>query len=214
MDTLCNRWRVGDVRADGMVFIAYDKTYASGERWGTQEKLDEKRRKTRERASEVRHTPGGIAYRREYYRRPDVVARRKALRNRGIGKGRGKRRDAITQEQRRAYNRSWKRQKKLVDPVYKLGCTLRSRIGSALAGKVGSKYAILHLGCSLDAARDHIESQFRPGMTWGNHGEWHIDHIIPLASAKTESELFGLLHYTNLQPLWAKENLTKWAKAA
>ncbi len=51
-------------------------------------------------------------------------------------------------------------------------------------------------------------------MSWDNHTKygWHIDHIIPLASAKTEEELKSLCHYTNLQPLWAKENLSKGAK--
>jgi hypothetical protein len=46
-------------------------------------------------------------------------------------------------------------------------------------------------------------------MTWDNYGEWHIDHIIPLSSAKTESELIDLFNYKNTQPLWAKDNLSK-----
>ena len=49
-------------------------------------------------------------------------------------------------------------------------------------------------------------------MTWNNRSEWHIDHIIPLSSAKTEEELYKLFHYTNLQPLWAKDNLIKGKK--
>jgi len=46
-------------------------------------------------------------------------------------------------------------------------------------------------------------------MNWHNKGKWHIDHIIPLKAAKTEFEVIALNHYTNLQPLWAKDNLTK-----
>jgi hypothetical protein len=46
-------------------------------------------------------------------------------------------------------------------------------------------------------------------MSWDNHGEWHIDHIIPLSSAKNENDVYTLCHYTNLQPLWAEENLRK-----
>ncbi len=46
-------------------------------------------------------------------------------------------------------------------------------------------------------------------MTWENHGEWHIDHIIPISWGKTESEVIELNHYTNFQPLWAKDNLSK-----
>lgn len=49
-------------------------------------------------------------------------------------------------------------------------------------------------------------------MTWENRNEWHIDHITPLSSAKTEEELYKLCHYTNLQPLWAEENLKKGNK--
>jgi hypothetical protein len=49
-------------------------------------------------------------------------------------------------------------------------------------------------------------------MTWSNMGEWHIDHIKPLATAKTEKDVYELNHYTNLQPLWAKDNLSKGAK--
>ncbi len=49
-------------------------------------------------------------------------------------------------------------------------------------------------------------------MTWDNRDKWHIDHIVPLASAKTESEMAALCHYTNLQPLWASENRRKGAR--
>ena len=46
-------------------------------------------------------------------------------------------------------------------------------------------------------------------MSWDNHGEWHLDHIIPMASATNEKEVIKLNHYTNFQPLWAEENLQK-----
>ena len=55
----------------------------------------------------------------------------------------------------------------------------------------------------------HLEKQFAIGMSWENRSEWHIDHIIPLSSAKTEDEVYKLCHYTNLQPLWAEDNLKK-----
>ena len=65
------------------------------------------------------------------------------------------------------------------------------------------------VGCSPQELKEHLEKQFVPGMSWENRTEWHIDHIIPLSSAKTEEELYKLCHYTNLQPLWAEENLKK-----
>ena len=49
-------------------------------------------------------------------------------------------------------------------------------------------------------------------MSWENYGEWHVDHKIPLASAKTKEEVEKLFHHSNLQPLWAKDNLEKGAK--
>jgi hypothetical protein len=60
----------------------------------------------------------------------------------------------------------------------------------------------------------NLEKQFISGMTWENYGYygWHVDHKIPLASAKTKEELIKLCHYTNLQPLWMDENLSKGAK--
>lgn len=65
------------------------------------------------------------------------------------------------------------------------------------------------VGCSPQELKEHLEKQFTEGMSWENRKEWHIDHIIPLSSAKTEEELYKLCHYTNLQPLWAEENLKK-----
>jgi len=57
--------------------------------------------------------------------------------------------------------------------------------------------------------KTYLEKKFVSGMTWENHGDWHIDHVIPLASAINEQEMLKLCHYTNLQPLWAKDNLSK-----
>ena len=67
------------------------------------------------------------------------------------------------------------------------------------------------IGCSPQFLKEYLEKQFVIGMSWENHSlyGWHIDHIIPLSSAKTEDELYTLCHYTNLQPLWAKDNLEK-----
>jgi hypothetical protein len=65
------------------------------------------------------------------------------------------------------------------------------------------------LGCSLEDFKIYIQSKFTKGMNLENHGMWHLDHIIPLATAKTEEDVIRLNHYTNFQPLWAKDNLKK-----
>ena len=72
------------------------------------------------------------------------------------------------------------------------------------------------LGCSIEVARFHLECQFTKGMSWDNYGYngWHIDHIRPCASFDlTDSEQQKqCFHYTNLQPLWAEDNLKKGDK--
>ena len=75
------------------------------------------------------------------------------------------------------------------------------------------------LGCTLAEARAHIEAQFRPGMSWENHGEWEIDHIRPVASfdLTDPDQARAAAHFTNLQPLWSVENRRKgvrWNLAA
>ena len=69
------------------------------------------------------------------------------------------------------------------------------------------------LGADWQIIKEHFVSQFKDGMTWEAFiaGEIHVDHIQPLASAKTEEELIALCHYTNLQPLWCLDNLSKGA---
>jgi hypothetical protein len=75
--------------------------------------------------------------------------------------------------------------------------------------KYKSKRTSEIVGCSPQELKEHLENKFVSGMSWENGAEWHIDHIIPLSSAKTEEELYKLCHYTNLQPLWAEDNQEK-----
>jgi hypothetical protein len=102
------------------------------------------------------------------------------------------------------------------DILYKLKILCRNRIRDLTKIKKWRKSQTLkdYLGCTPDELRVHIEKQFKPGMTWENHGKytWHIDHIIPLASANTVEEMYKLCHYTNLQPLPAHDNMVKQDK--
>lgn len=68
------------------------------------------------------------------------------------------------------------------------------------------------LGANWIICKSHIESLFCEGMNWDNRNLWHIDHIMPFASAKNEEDVIKLCNYKNLQPLWAKENIKKGAK--
>ena len=114
----------------------------------------------------------------------------------------------------REYNNKKVRNRRHNNNFIRMIVNLRSRICSAFKGKEKSKKTSHLLGCSFKEAKKYLESKFKPGMNWKNHGfyGWHIDHVIPLSSAKNISELEKLCHYTNLQPLWAKENLSKGNK--
>jgi hypothetical protein len=92
---------------------------------------------------------------------------------------------------------------------------MRNRVKGTLKRAIKQQKIIsLELvGCPTDVLIAHLESKFKPGMNWGNHGlkGWHIDHIKPVSSfdltdMEQAKECF---HYTNLQPLWATENLKK-----
>jgi len=101
------------------------------------------------------------------------------------------------------------------DPCYKILFNTRTRIRSLLKKSNGIKdCATLDLlGGDLEQAKKHIESLFQEGMNWNNHGMygWHIDHIKPCVSfdLTNPEELKKCFHYTNLQPLWATDNLSK-----
>jgi hypothetical protein len=114
-------------------------------------------------------------------------------------------------EQIAAYQKLYKRERRRTDPAFKLADQLRHRLYLALKNNAKKGSAIGLLGCSVEEARQHLESRFRLGMTWQNHGCWHIDHIRPLASfdLQNPTQLAQACHYTNMQPLWAWENLKK-----
>lgn len=95
--------------------------------------------------------------------------------------------------------------------LHRIAHVLRDRIRESLQVRGWNKRNSTRvlLGADLATTRAWIESKFKPGMTWENHGEWHIDHRVPLCTAKTEAELLPLFHFQNLQPLWAADNLKK-----
>jgi len=106
------------------------------------------------------------------------------------------------------------RKKYKTDVNYYLKRTISSRIRIAIKYySVGKKYKTTEqiLGCSVEKARSHIEKQFLNGMSWKNRHLWHIDHKIPCASfdLTKKSEQKKCFHFSNLQPLWAKDNLRK-----
>jgi hypothetical protein len=101
------------------------------------------------------------------------------------------------------------------DPNFKMRSNISRRILLALKGKCKSANTMNLLGVTnIEFIWNHLEKSFKSGMTRQNHGKWHIDHIIPCISfdlTKPEEQA-KCFHYTNLQPLWASENLAKGSK--
>lgn len=114
------------------------------------------------------------------------------------------------------YKAAWVKARESRDPAYALLRRVGSRVAAAVATAKArkSRKTIRLLGCSPYALTMHIESMFRDGMTWANRSEWHLDHVIPLAAfdlhdSQQQAKAF---HYSNLQPLWARENMSKGAR--
>lgn len=97
------------------------------------------------------------------------------------------------------------------NPVAKISKSCRNRISEIIKNKnlQKTKHFNEYIGCSASALSEHIQNQFKEGMSWENYGEWHVDHIVPLSAASTEEQVYKLNHYTNLAPVWAHENISK-----
>jgi hypothetical protein len=141
------------------------------------------REKERLRQREFNQTPEGEMKQREYFQRykPKVYKR---------------------------YNERYQS-----DPHFRIGVSLRKRLTLALKARRTQKVARLVelIGCTITELATHLEKKFQAGMAWANYGEWHIDHIRPCASfdLTDAQEQRRCFHYSNLQPLWAGENIRK-----
>ena len=112
--------------------------------------------------------------------------------------------------------RIYEKNKKDIDPHYRLSCYTRTAVYTCLKENNISKYSSTFelLPFTLESLITHLEKQFTEGMCWDNYGEWHLDHILPMNSfdfdeEKSFSECWSL---TNLQPLWSFDNLSKGSK--
>lgn len=108
------------------------------------------------------------------------------------------------------------RQRRRDDPTLRLTIYMRVAIRRGVLPGAKSRRTFDLLGYTAEELRAHLEAQFRPGMNWDNYGEWHIDHIRPLASFSFDvpehPDFRTAWALSNLQPLWAAENLSKGAK--
>ena len=101
--------------------------------------------------------------------------------------------------------------RRMSDDCKKLIHYQRTRIRGALKGKGKFGSTLTLIGCTASKLKSHLEKNFTENMTWDNYGDWHVDHIKPCSSfdLTLDEEQRKCFHYSNLQPLWAKDNLAK-----
>lgn len=133
-----------------------------------------------------------------------VSENRKLWRSNNKERNRAKNREYMTCERRKLWRKSYRKisQNVVSDRIRaRLKCFIKSR-------GIRKKKASLELvGCTWSELREHLELQFKPGMSWKNYGAWHVDHIVPLSAFG--SNLIDACHFSNLQPLWAIDNWIK-----
>lgn len=163
----------------------------------------EQRPEVKERKRAYNQRPEVKAGQRAYHQSPEYKAWKRAYQQRPEVK-----------ERKRAYLRDYLRGRLQNDSAFRLLLRLRTRLRRALKGTCKSARTLELLGCTVEELKGYLEKQFKRGMSWSNYGRWHVDHIRPCASFDlTDPEQQRVcFHYTNLQPLWAKENLRKGAK--
>jgi len=205
--------RHGDVREDGMVFVQYSPTYRNGERWVLPEKFKE----MVDAPCKDNRPPVHLRTLRRGDVREDgmIFWAYDACSHKGehwVTPEKFKAKAQVTIDNQRKYNKH----RSSTDATFRIKQSIRTRVRMALSGKSKSKKTLELLGCSVDELRKRLESQFQHGMTWENYGRhgWHIDHIKPCASFDftLDEDQRKCFHYTNLQPLWAEDNLRKGDK--
>lgn len=184
----------GEIRDDGLMFWSYCRGYAGLERWVTKYEFD-------------CMSKNQIQASRKYYKKNPEKAQECTR------KWRERNPDAAAKyfksNKEKIYGRRNERMSS--DPLFACRMRIHNNIKQAvskLSYSKKSKTADI-LGCSFEQFKDHLESQFKPGMSWDNRHLWHIDHIMPVSMAKTYDEVVRLNHYKNLRPMWAEENLRK-----
>jgi hypothetical protein len=153
---------------------------------------------------------GKIRY-KNMMRKPDKKEKRNA-KKRGYGKNwyHTRKQDPEWVQMRK----DWHDNRNKTNEIYATKKKIRARINAFLRkrGYVKTWKTMDILGCTYEELVGHLESKFDSGMSWSNRGQWHIDHIIPMSSAKNVEEVKNLAHYTNLQPLWGPDNISKGNK--
>lgn len=207
------RPKIGDLDEATGLFYCY--TSGVKQYWVTRDYLDAYKAKRLESAR-ARKAADPEKYQRKYleFAEKNKESERKRSREKMARKRAENKNDFKKKELRKKNARCKERAES--DPVFAMKMRVLFSLNRAFKQnglskpESGSSHDLL--GCTWETLKDHMESQFTNGMSWGNRGEWHVDHIIPLSTGKTIDEVKRLCHYSNLQPLWAVDNLKKGAK--
>ncbi len=161
--------------------------------------------KARSRA--ISSVPELAKRRREYQRKLSKLAKHR-------NKHREYEREYCKTQKYKDRRAAYQKKRCLTNPNYLLRRRLGIRLYRALKGQNKSASTIKLLGCPIEFAVSHIQKQFTEGMSLENHGQWHVDHILPLSSfdLSDPDQQRKACHYTNLQPLWKLDNLRKGCK--
>ena len=175
---------------------AYEQSEARKAKRKAYEQLEVRKSKKKAYMKVYDQSEAGKAKRKAYRQSEAGKAAQKKYRQSEAGKVRRK-----ATRNNRYYN----------DPTYKLHCILRSGFRNWIQGNTKTCSTEKYIGATYQELLDHLESQFEEGMSWENQGEWHIDHIKAQSrfDPTNEEEKFMCWHYTNLQPMWASENI-RW----
>lgn len=194
----------------------YAKTKSNESKWKQlkeSQKLSMLKRKKQnpEKFKKINHQKNQRRKDSGYYRTEEYRHKRRARYKINGLKGRRKQKESSEQAARR---RERRKQRSLNDKNWVIRERLRQRISKAIKIQGADKRAKFNesLGCSIDFLRAYIQARFKPGMTWENYGSvWHVDHVHPLAKldlSKRRNQL-AANHFTNLQPMFAHENIIK-----
>ena len=107
------------------------------------------------------------------------------------------------------------KEKMKINPLFKLSHNIRTLIRRSLQNQFTEKSKRTQeiLGCTYEEFKIYLESKFDENMNWENQGSyWHMDHIKPISLATSKDEVYKLNHYTNFQPLYSLDNLSKGNK--
>jgi hypothetical protein len=190
-----------------------DKANESAKKWrqNNPKKYEETVRKYLEKNPNMTSKERNKVYRLSDEYREKLSIKRKERYKNNLVEEREKRKEYYHQNKEKSRRNSdkWKKNKMKEDGFFRMKKNLRDRIRGYLIKENKSKRTMDIVGLDKTQFKSYIQDKFTEGMSWNNYGEWHLDHIIPLCSAKDENEALLLNNYTNLQPLWAEDNLRK-----